>query len=170
MRNIISLIALLVIGLSTNASAQTCDFSGAPTGPSHARTTLRVQDSDGWHTHHFGGPAHAFYYVSDIYGNDPKLGSVTVADYVAAQDGRTRMIDAATAYYLWDTDVAPYGTEADPSVVAFSSRDAAQEWQRELGGEVVQGWDDVWSRLDSAYSTSYGEMGDRRKRIEYESN
>ena len=134
MRYIISAAAMLLVAFSTTASAQTCDFSGAPTGPSHARTTMRVHDGSGWHSHNFGGPAHAFYYVSDIYGNDVEFSSVMVADYVAAQDGRTRMIDAKNAWFLWDTDVAPHGTEADPSVVAFSSRAAAQEWQRELGG------------------------------------
>jgi hypothetical protein len=169
MRNLISILALALVAFSTPASAQTCDFSGAPVGPSQSRVTMRVRDGGTTNTHYFGGPAHAFYYVSDIYGPNADISSVTIADYDAAvNEGRTRMIDAKTAWFLWDVNRAPRGTEADPPVVAFSSREAAQEWQRELGGELVQGWDNLWGNFSGSYSTSYGEMGDRRRHIERE--
>jgi hypothetical protein len=171
MRYILSIAALLLVALTSVAGAQgqTCDFSGAPVGPSEARTVLRVRDGDGSvRTHYFGGPAHSFYYVTDIYGKTATVDSVQVVDYAAAQNGRSRMIDGKTAWFLFDVDVAPNGTEADPPTVAFASKAEAEQWQDELGGTIVQGWDNLWSRFDGAYSTSYGEMGDRRNHIEYE--
>jgi hypothetical protein len=170
MRYILSLAALLLVSLTSVASAQqTCDFSGAPVAPSEARTVLRVRDGNGMvRTHYFGGPAHSFYYVSDIYGSNATVDSVDVVDYGALQDGNSRMIDGKTAWFLFDVDVAPNGTQADPPTVAFSSKAEAQQWQRELGGTVVQGWDNLWNRFDGMYTTSYGEMGDRRGHFERE--
>ena len=64
--------------------------------------------------------------------------SAQVVDFDAAQDGRSRMLDGKAAWYLFDIERTPNGTEADPPVVAFSSREAAEEWRDELGGTVVQ--------------------------------
>jgi hypothetical protein len=170
MKTLITLTVLLIVALTSVASAQTCEFSGAPVGPSQARTVLRVHEADGTvQSHYFGGPAHAFYYSKDIYGDGMDLAGVTVVDYNSAQSGRSRMIDGQNAWFLWNVDVAPDGTQADPPVVAFSSKAAAQQWQRELGGELVQGWDNLWSRFDSMYDSSGGNMGDRRGHIQRES-
>lgn len=161
MRLTIALLAL-ALGVLTagTAAAQTCAFSGAPTGPSEARMKVRVRDADGvLRTHHFGGPAHAFYYIHDIYGHDAEVHSAFVADF--GDDGA--QIRAENAFYLVDVDRAPSGTEADPPIVAFSSREAAEAHHSRLGGELVQGWDAVWSWLDEQWHASGGNMGDRQR-------
>jgi hypothetical protein len=161
MRILIALVALFTVTLlAGTAFAQTCAFSGAPVGPSEARMKVRVRDSDGvLRTHYFGGPAHAFYYINDIYGDNPNIHSAFIADY--GNDGQ--MISATDAWFLVDVDDAPYGTEADPPIVGFASQEAAQRWQGRIGGEVVQGWTNVWNWLDDQYQASGGYMGDRQR-------
>lgn len=157
MRIIVALLASVVFTLAaTSAFAQTCDFSGAPVGPSESAMKVRVRGEDGvLRTHWFGGPAHAFYYINDVYGDSPDVHSAFITDYSTGAE-----VNAMNAWFLAGTRVAPSGTTADPPVIGFADRTAAEAAQARLGGELVQGWNGVWGWIAEGYESGY--EGDRR--------
>jgi hypothetical protein len=161
--------ALVALGMTGSALAQTCAFSGADWEPSASRVKLVVNDEGEDRTLYFGGPAHAFYYLNDIYGADAKVVSAQIVDYNTRASKAPKMLDASTAWYVVDGDLYVDGTEADPPVIALATEASAKTWQQRVGGTVVQGWDAAWDWMAKRYDGTNATMGDRRAHFERES-
>lgn len=124
-----------------------CENCGMYTDTSSTHVVASIEIDGKTGDHEFVCPD-CLHEKLEEWGDKAELKSFEVLDYNSFNSDAPKMIDGMKAWYLFDTE------ELEGSMpvysAAFSSKDAAKAASKDLGGELVQGWDGLLGKIEAA--------------------
>jgi len=86
----------------------------------------------------------------EAWGDTAKVQSFKILDYTTFKAKTPKMLDGKRAWYLFGTKELE-GSMGEPAYIAgFATKDAATKAQKDLGGDVVQGYEALGEKIEAA--------------------